>query len=462
MESAVSIIISAKDEFSNVIGKASKGLSGLGSIAKSAIGGITAFGGAAIAAGTAISALAVKGSEYADFQENFNRLAGVEAPAALEAMKAATLGAVSELDLFNTSNKLMQQGLEANTLPGLADFATKLGEATNTFGSTTDIMQQVGDSIASGRLKPLEKMLGGIDLTGKSVAEIMELINQKAQEMPAVMADAGSAAQKLKADFQNTIDQIGAGIGPVATQFLQGINQIIPAIQPLIPLLSSALGQTLTALQPTITEFATQFTDIATIFTTQLLPALLPLLPTLTELSKTILSAVGPIIEALMPAIVALIPIIQMLGDLLNWALKLILPPFTFAIELVSLGIEAVADAVVWLIDKFKGLWDWIVKIGEKLGLDAAWDFVMNIIEPKKMATGGVVTRPTSAIIGEAGPEAVIPLDKFDGFKGKNNASNLTEGDKNVTVNIGNVYGIDSQSISEALNTTLGNMVRTW
>jgi hypothetical protein len=31
----------------------------------------------------------------------------------------------------------------------------------------------------------------------------------------------------------------------------------------------------------------------------------------------------------------------------------------------------------------------------------------------KPMATGGIVTGPTRALIGEAGTEAVIPLDKF-------------------------------------------------
>ena len=29
------------------------------------------------------------------------------------------------------------------------------------------------------------------------------------------------------------------------------------------------------------------------------------------------------------------------------------------------------------------------------------------------MATGGIVTEPTNAVVGEAGPEAVVPLDKF-------------------------------------------------
>ncbi len=33
-------------------------------------------------------------------------------------------------------------------------------------------------------------------------------------------------------------------------------------------------------------------------------------------------------------------------------------------------------------------------------------------INAVKLAKGGIVTRPTNAIIGEAGPEAVIPLNK--------------------------------------------------
>lgn len=33
-----------------------------------------------------------------------------------------------------------------------------------------------------------------------------------------------------------------------------------------------------------------------------------------------------------------------------------------------------------------------------------------------KLATGGLVTRPTNALIGEAGPEVVIPLNKLDNF----------------------------------------------
>ena len=49
------------------------------------------------------------------------------------------------------------------------------------------------------------------------------------------------------------------------------------------------------------------------------------------------------------------------------------------------------------------------------------------------MATGGVVTGPTLALIGEAGPEAVIPLDRMGGM-GNNVTIHVNGGDPNAVV----------------------------
>ena len=57
-------------------------------------------------------------------------------------------------------------------------------------------------------------------------------------------------------------------------------------------------------------------------------------------------------------------------------------------------------------------------------------------LDYKAMATGGIVTSPTFALIGEAGPEAVIPLSKMGGMGG------------GVTIN---VNGGDPQSVVDAL-----------
>jgi len=48
------------------------------------------------------------------------------------------------------------------------------------------------------------------------------------------------------------------------------------------------------------------------------------------------------------------------------------------------------------------------------------------------MAAGGIVTGPTMALIGEAGPEAVIPLDKMSAMGGVNIYVN--GGDPNAVV----------------------------
>jgi hypothetical protein len=56
----------------------------------------------------------------------------------------------------------------------------------------------------------------------------------------------------------------------------------------------------------------------------------------------------------------------------------------------------------------------------------------------RKMASGGLAMTPTSAIIGEAGPELVIPLDRLGQFGGGNN----------VTIN---VSGGDPQAVVDAL-----------
>jgi hypothetical protein len=57
-------------------------------------------------------------------------------------------------------------------------------------------------------------------------------------------------------------------------------------------------------------------------------------------------------------------------------------------------------------------------------------EFVQGMFEDMPMASGGIVTRPTRALIGEAGPEAVIPLGR-------------------VGAGLGNTYIIHGSMISE-------------
>jgi hypothetical protein len=69
---------------------------------------------------------------------------------------------------------------------------------------------------------------------------------------------------------------------------------------------------------------------------------------------------------------------------------------------------NAVVGSINWLIDKIK---NWHFTIGA-FGIHHTFQPFGGIPDIPMMAKGGVVTRPTLAMIGEAGAEAVVPLNK--------------------------------------------------
>jgi phage-related minor tail protein len=68
------------------------------------------------------------------------------------------------------------------------------------------------------------------------------------------------------------------------------------------------------------------------------------------------------------------------------------------------------------------------------------------------MAEGGIVTRPTFALIGEAGPEAVVPLR--DGGMGRNVKINFEQG--SVTIN----SDMDAEAFAEKLGADIERKLR--
>jgi len=58
---------------------------------------------------------------------------------------------------------------------------------------------------------------------------------------------------------------------------------------------------------------------------------------------------------------------------------------------------------------------------------------IPNVSIPR-LADGGIVTAPTLALIGEAGPEAVIPLNRAGGMGGNTITINVQGADPNAVV----------------------------
>ena len=99
-----------------------------------------------------------------------------------------------------------------------------------------------------------------------------------------------------------------------------------------------------------------------------------------------------------------------------NKILNAIMKPINFVGGLVSAALNTVVDTFKSVYNTLADLWNnsigkfsfkvpgWVPKLGGK-GFDMP--------DLPKLADGGIVTSPTVAMIGEAGPEAVIPLNKM-------------------------------------------------
>ena len=111
---------------------------------------------------------------------------------------------------------------------------------------------------------------------------------------------------------------------------------------------------------------------------------------------------------------------------------------WNFLVDAIKLGVDAIKWYVNTIYDVFKAVFNaiasgWNSTVG-KLSFDVpSWVPLIggkgfSVPKIPKLADGGIVTGPTLAIIGEAGPEAVVPLDRAGGMGGMNVTINMPAG----------------------------------
>lgn len=132
-------------------------------------------------------------------------------------------------------------------------------------------------------------------------------------------------------------------------------------------------------------------------------------------------------------------------GSLIDWFISI---PGTIKKGFID-GFKSVFNGVAGIYNSFaEGLSfdipDWVPVVGGK-------SFNMPTIP--KLAKGGIVNSPTLAMIGEDGPEAVVPLNR------KNNPSGLGVGGGGTTINI-NVGGVTDRTDKRALAKEIGDLIR--
>ena len=181
------------------------------------------------------------------------------------------------------------------------------------------------------------------------------------------------------------------------------------------------------------------------------------------------LAGVGLLIGGVVGLITGAIGIV---GGLFVGALAFILTPFTSFYDHVIKGGESFFDWFIKLpgrmisngVEAFKGVFNAITGIYNDFAKNMVFDipnwvpFIgggsFKLPQIPKLAKGGIVNSPTLAMIGEDGPEAVVPLSQ------RNNPNGVgLGGGGDMTINI-NVGGVTDRTDKKQLAREIGDLIR--
>lgn len=326
----------------------------------------------------------------------------------------------------------------------------KLGiSVTNSDGSLKDSVQiQAELSAAFGKLSESEQIAAASAIFGKNqMAPWLALINTAPGEVAKLntaLGESGTAMEmqaSMMSGFGGSLEQLKSGLDVLATSFGEALA---PTIQKVVGWLQTLIDW-FNGLSPQAQ------TTIATI--AMIVAALGPVLVILGTLASaigsimTLVAGAGPVIAALTGPVgiaIAIIAGLIVLGVKLykNWdtvkakaaafkaalisqfnALKAsITATFNAIKNAIIRPIQSAIDKVKAIINKLKGIFP--IKVGKIFsGIQLPHFKLTGSFSLKKMTVphlsvswykqGGIFDSPTIAGLGEAGPEAVVPLDKL-------------------------------------------------
>ena len=346
------------------------------------------------------------------------------------------------------------QGDFANTSDGLANSQRILQANFQDMQATVGGALLPAFAALSAGLLPVVEQLGPV--LGDAVESLTPALEDLASQIPGLLTS-----------FMPLV--------PVFVNFLGVVLNLAQAVLPILVRLFESLIPTIESLLPPVMELIEQLLPpLAELFLT-VVDAILPMVEAVLPILTDLLIALAPILIRLVEAF---LPLINLIVPILTEMLEFLIPILTTVAEILAV---LLVQAVNYLIDTFEdfmaflepftaffeetfggiqtffyniinsliGMWEGfanavingvnsVIRALNRIQVSApAWltaltgisSFGINIRElgnislPRvALAEGGIVTGPMNALIGEAGPEAVIPLNKMP----KGNTYNIT------------------------------------
>lgn len=360
-----------------------------------------------------------------------------------------------------------------------ADLATKMADSSGGVANLSNATKLLTNAMTDPVTALMLLKQANVDLDPAVI---------KAIQTTAKAGDTAAASALLMKSLQSSIGGLAITADTASGTGFTKLQNNITSMQQNMPTLTSDLDKLANTLNSVLTPLAAFVNDHPTLTANVLLAtaAILSIAAALTGFAAQILL----LRFAFVPMLPYLATFAEFVGDVIVAALGLVSAPLLLLIGLVILlalvwvtqwkaikdGAMIVwdamktgfGDAVSWLENLFSGwftkVMGWInsiisamQNIGKSIGGtvsgagSAIGGFIGSI--PKLFAEGGIVTSPTLGIIGEAGPEAVIPLSAFAG--GSSLAGSGFGGGSGAI----NVYVTGQVLTTEQQAKTLGDMI---
>lgn len=377
---------------------------------------------------------------------------------AMEALADAKLGEMERLKEFGfkvSADEFKAKGFEGVS-KDLQDFyggaASKL--ATTGSGLLSTITGKLKSGVSDFGLKVVDQLkpvftniIGVIDKAtpyvekfgtafGESLGNGIEyissvmpsFINGFKQMMPAIQSLVSGVQQMLPpimafgSTVVGTIQNIVIKATPVIDQIVQAIARILPAVQPIFSQIVTTVGNIVTTVLPPLGNAFSMIADVIV----AIAPVVSDTFGIISECVTTAVSGISSVIQGGLDLISSIWSgswqgCVDAFGTIFGGIAEICKAPINAVISIINGAIDGINSIAI-------DVPDWVPFVGgEHWGLDLG--------HIPLLAKGGVVNKATTAVVGEAGKEAVMPLERNTGWIG-NLANQITSRMQGYTINL--------------------------
>lgn len=364
---------------------------------------------------------------------------------------------------------LSQAGVDIGSMEtGLKTLTNKLDDAKNGSESAAQMFDTLGLSLEDlqtmNREDIFEHVITGFqgmedsteraalanDLFGKSgqnltalfnsTAESTEELKNKAHELGMVMSDNAvnsgvelvDTIDTLKRTFGGVVNELGASVIPLVTQFAQMLLGYAPMLQSIFAQLAPVIAKVFSELVPPLLSLIdTLLPTLMSIFDA-IIPILseliVALMPVIVDLINMFLPPLIQIVQALLPPLLSLLkplldllrPILQLLQPILDLVVAILNPIGALINSLLTPLINVISVLIQNALKPLQGAFQTLagVIVGQ---VNGAFSGIMNIINTWKNVFNGLITFITGVFTGNwkrawEGVKSIF-TSVFDGIK---------------------------------------------